>query len=52
MNNEPLGSSLTIRIPDFVSDDGTVFSNIEITIYSDGDVHDAVNLTKTLERAK
>ena len=48
-NEEPQGS-ISFRVPDFVSDDGTVFSDIEITICSDGDVRGVVNLTKALER--
>jgi hypothetical protein len=49
-NEEPQGSScVTFRVPDFVGEDGVVYSDIEITIESDGDVRDAVNLTKTLE---
>jgi hypothetical protein len=44
-------SSVTFRVPNFVSEDGTVFSDIEITISSDGDLRDVVNLTKTLEEA-
>ena len=43
---------VSFRIPDFVGDDGTVYSEIEITIQSDGDVHDAVQLVKTLERPR
>jgi hypothetical protein len=44
-------NSVSFRIPDFVGEDGTVFSEIEITIQSeDGDMHDAVRLAKTLER--
>jgi hypothetical protein len=46
------GSSVSFRIPDFIADDGTVFSDIEVTVFSDGDVRDVVNLTKTLEGAR
>ncbi len=46
-------SGVSFRIPDFVGDDGTVYSEIEITIQSDdGDMHDAVQLVKTLERPR
>jgi hypothetical protein len=46
-----MNGSVTFQIPDFVAEDGTVFSEIEITIQSDdGDMHDAVRLAKTLER--
>lgn len=43
--------SVSFRIPDFIGDDGTVYSEIEITIQSDnGDMHDALRLVQTLER--
>ena len=46
-------SSVSFRIPDFIGDDGTVYSEIEITILADdGDIHDAVRLVKTLERPR
>jgi len=41
--------SVTFRVPDFVGDDGTVYSDIEITIVSEI-IHDAAQLAKTLER--
>ena len=38
--------------PDFVAEDGTVFTEIEVTVQSDdGDMHDAVHLVETLRRA-
>jgi hypothetical protein len=54
MKNEEqqYASSVSFRIPDFIADDGTVFSDIEITIQTDGDVRGVVNLTKTLEGAR
>jgi len=45
--------SVSFRIPDFTGDDGTVYSDIEITIQSDdGDMHDAVRLVQTLKRPR
>jgi len=39
--------------PDFVAEDGTVFTEIEVTLQPDGgDMHDAVQLVKTLERPR
>ena len=46
-------ASVSFRIPDFVGVDGTVYSDIEITIMSnDGDMHDALRLVQTLERPR
>jgi hypothetical protein len=46
-------NSVSFRIPDFIGNDGTVYSEIEITIQSDdGDMHDALRLVKTLERPR
>ncbi len=43
-------NGVSFRVPDFIGDDGTVYSDIEITIQSDeGDIRDAVQLAKTLE---
>ena len=41
-------NNVRFRVPDFVAEDGTVFTEIEITVQSDD--HDAVQLLKTLER--
>jgi hypothetical protein len=49
-NEEPQESSVSLRVPDFVGEDGVVYSDIEITVESEGDVRDVLNLTKTLER--
>ena len=43
-------NTVSLRIPDFVAEDGTVSLDIEITIRSDGDIHDAVQLVDTLQR--
>lgn len=46
-------NSVSFIVPDFVGEDGTVYSDIEITIQSDdGDMHDAVRLVKTVERPR
>jgi hypothetical protein len=51
MTRQDQPASVSFRIPDFIGDDGTVYSEIEVTIQSDdGDMHDAVQLVKTLER--
>jgi hypothetical protein len=48
--NQVQPASISFRIPNFVGDDGTVFTEIEVTVQSeDGDIHDAVQLVKTLE---
>jgi hypothetical protein len=43
-------SSVTLRVPDF-EHDGVVYSDIEVTVQSGGDMRDVVHLTKTLERS-
>jgi hypothetical protein len=45
-----MNGRVTFRIPDFVAEDGTVFTDIEITIQSgEGAIRDAIQLAKTLE---
>jgi hypothetical protein len=45
--------SVSFRIPDFVAEDGTVFTEIEVTVQSDdGDLLDVVRLVETLERPR
>jgi hypothetical protein len=49
-NEEPRAtSSVTFRVPDFVGEDGVVFSDIEVVVLIDGGIRDAVHLVKTLE---
>ena len=48
---EPQGtSSVSFRVPDFVGEDGVEYTNIEVIVQMDGDIRDAVQLVKTLER--
>jgi hypothetical protein len=48
-----MNGGVTLHVPDFVAEDGTVFSDIEVIVQSeDGDMHDAVQLVKTLERSR
>jgi hypothetical protein len=42
-------SSVTFRAPDFV-EDGVEYTDIEVIVKMDGDIRDAVQLVKTLER--
>ena len=50
-NEEPKGSSgVTFRVPDFLGEDGVVYSDIELLVELDSDIRDAVQLVKTLER--
>jgi hypothetical protein len=50
-NEEPKGtSSVSLRVPDFVGEDGVEHTDIEIIVKMDGDIRDAVNLIKALER--
>ena len=43
-------SSVSLRVPDFVGEDGVVYSDIEVIVDMDGDIRDTVQLVKTLER--
>ena len=46
-------NSVSLRVPDFIGEDGVAYTEIEITIQSDdGDIRDAVRLVKTLERPR
>jgi hypothetical protein len=50
-NDEPQGtSSVSFRVPDFVGEDGVEYTDIEVVVEMDGDIRDAVQLVKTLER--
>src|ERR1700677_2893167 len=50
-NDEPQGtSSVTFRVPDFVGEDGVEYTDIEVIVEMDGDIRDAVQLVKALER--
>ena len=43
-------SSVSFCVPDFVGEDGVVYSEIEVIVEMNGDIRDAVHLIKTLER--
>lgn len=43
-------SSVSLRVLDFVGEDGVVYSNIEVIVEWDGEIRDAVHLVKRLER--
>jgi len=48
---EPQGtSSVSFRVPDFVGEDGVEYTDIEVIVEMDGDIRDAVQLVKALER--
>jgi hypothetical protein len=50
-NEEPQGtSSVSFRVPDFVGEDGVEYTDIEVIVEMDGDIRDAVQLVKALER--
>jgi hypothetical protein len=50
-NEEPQGtSSVTFRVPDFVGDDGTEYTDIEVIVEMGGDIRDAANLAESLQR--
>ena len=43
-------SSVSFRVPDFVGEDGVVYSDIEVIVEMDGDIRNAVNLAEALRR--
>jgi hypothetical protein len=43
-------SSVSLRVPDFVGEDGVTYSDIEVIVEMEGEIRDAVQLVKTLER--
>jgi hypothetical protein len=48
---EPQGTgSVSFRVPDFVGEDGVEYTDIEVIVEMDGDIRDAVQLVKALER--
>jgi hypothetical protein len=50
-NEEPQGTSIvSFRVPDFVGEDGVEYTDIEVVVEIDGDIRDAVQFVKTLER--
>jgi hypothetical protein len=50
-NEESQGaSSVSFRVPDFVGRDGVEYTDIEVIVEMDGDIREAVQLVKTLER--
>jgi hypothetical protein len=40
----------TFRVPDFIDADGIEYTDIEVIVEMDGDIHDTVQLVKTIER--
>jgi hypothetical protein len=48
---EPQGtSSVSFRVPDFISEDGVSYTDIEVIVEMDGDIRDAANLAEALQR--
>lgn len=47
--NEPQGSSVIFRVPDFVFD-GIEYTEITVIVEMDSDIRSTANLVKTLER--
>jgi hypothetical protein len=45
-------SEVTFRVPDFRGDDNVLYTDIEVIVELDGDIHEAVQLVKTLERPR
>lgn len=46
-------NSVEFRVPDFLGEDGVEYTDIEITIQSDGgDMQDALRLAETLEHPR
>jgi hypothetical protein len=49
-NEEPQGSSVSFRVPNFLGEHGVTYSDIEVIVEMDGDIRDAVNLAESLQR--
>ena len=50
-NEEPQGTSgVSFRVPDFVGEDGIVYSDIEVVLEMEGEVRDTANLAEALQR--
>jgi hypothetical protein len=43
-------SSVSLRVPDFVGEDGVEYTDIEVIVEMDGDIRDAANLADSLQR--
>ena len=53
MTRQDQPASVSFWVPDFVGEDGIEYTDIEVTVQSDdGNMHDAVQLVKTLERPR
>jgi hypothetical protein len=50
MKNE-MQSSVVFRVPDFVGEDGVVYTDIEVIVKMDSSIRDTANLAETLQRA-
>jgi hypothetical protein len=49
-NEEPQGSSVSFRVPDFVGEDGVAYTDIEVIVEMDGDIRDTADVAETLQR--
>jgi hypothetical protein len=43
-------SSVSFRVPDFVGEDGVVYSDIEVIVEMDGNIRGTVNIAESLQR--
>jgi hypothetical protein len=44
-------SQVTFRVPDFVGEDGTEYTDIEVIVEMDADIRDTANLAEKLQRS-
>jgi hypothetical protein len=49
-SDSPSTSSVTFRVPDFVGEDGVVYSDIEVVVEMDSGIRDTANLAEALQR--
>ena len=49
-NEEPQESSVSLRVPNFIGEDGVEYTDIEVIVEMDCDIRNAVQLVTSLER--
>ena len=43
-------SSVCLRVPNFVGEDGVEYTDVEVVLEMDGDIRDTVNIAESLQR--
>jgi hypothetical protein len=50
MSKSEQTSSVVLRVPDFTDVDGVEYTDIEVIVRMDGDIHDTVQVVEALQR--